>query len=112
MNIKRSTITISRSEADRITALLCEEPSCESECFGEDEKITHTAVFDDGYEADIEVCGVQYVEGECNTAWSQGVLFKNGSEVCCSEPSDEFLGEWEFETNDTTYIVNVVTEEE
>ena len=105
-------IEISKKTAKRIEDLLNNEPICEEDCFGEDEKISYTATFEDGYEMDVEVCGVQYEEGESNTAWSQAVLFKDGSEVCCSDVSDDFLGEWELETKEAVYVVNVIVKED
>ena len=104
-------IRISKKAAERIEGLLNNEPTSEEDCFGEDEKISYTATFEDGYEMDVEVCGVQYEEGGCNTAWTQAVLFKDGSEVCCSDVSDNFLGEWELKTDDAIYSVNVLVEE-
>ena len=83
-----------KSELEDLRALLSHEPASESECFGEDKTISHTVSFGNGVEMDIKVCGVQYHEGESNTAWSEAVLFVNGSEVACSEPSDAIDGEW------------------
>ena len=80
------------------------------ENFGEDICITKTAVFDNGYEMDIKCCGVQYEEGGDNGAWTEAVLFRNGSQVCCSEPSDEFVGEWELRDDNQVFTVNVVVE--
>ena len=59
---------------------------------------------------DIKCCGVQYEEGGVNTAWTEAVLFKNGSEVCHSEPNEGFFGEWTLETNGDEYVVNVKIE--
>ena len=102
--VYKKEIKITKMLADEIEYLLRHgDPT-----FGEDLAISKTAVFDNGFEMDIKCCGVQYNEEEPNLAWTEAVLFRNGSEVCCSEPADEFLGEWEC-TNDTdTYIVNVV----
>ena len=105
---KAVTIAVGLDNARRINALLQSEPASESECFGEDETIVFTARFDDEYEADIKVCGVQYEEGGCNTAWTEAVLFKNGSEVCCTEPEDTFFGTWEMEHNGQTFVVHVI----
>lgn len=97
--IYTQTITISKKLADKINNLL----TTVNEDFGIDETIIHTANFGNGYEMDIKCCG-----SDDETAWTEAVLFNNGSEVCCSEPSDEYLGEWELETRDDKYIVNVV----
>lgn len=86
----------------------CEvEPADESECLGEDETISETVVFEDGAEMDIKCCGVQYQEGEINRAWTEAVLFKNGCQVACSEPSDGYFGEWELEADGVLYVANV-----
>ena len=106
--INSASITITKKLANEINYLLRHgDPS-----FGEDLTIVKTAVFDNGYEMDIKCCGVQYEEGEVNTAWTEAVLFHNGSEVCCSDPCDEFVGEWELSDGDNVYVVNVSVEEE
>lgn len=100
-------IVIGKGEADMINKYLHVEPACEGDCLGEDETITHTAVFDNGVEIDIKCCGVQYHEDDtANVAWTEGVLFHNGYE-CCSEPDDEYFGEWFFEHDGNEYIVVV-----
>ena len=104
------TIYVSKKRLETIRKFLEVEPDDKYECLGEDGFFVETAKFDNGIEMDVKCCGVQYEEGESNTAWTEAVLFKNGSEVCCSEPSDEFEGEWELEYNGDTYIVNIVPE--
>ena len=105
------TIYISKEEAELINKHLTVEPTCEEECLGGDIAITHTAKFDDGIEIDIKCCGVQYEEGnESNLAWSEAVLFKNGYELSCTEPCDEYLGEWVFVHNNHAYCVCVKIE--
>lgn len=75
------------------------------ELFGEDNTICYTAEFDNGVEMDIKLCGVQYESGSNNTCWTEAVLFsENGSELCCTEPSDGFFGEWQLEYDGDTYI--------
>jgi len=107
------TITISEIEAAQINKHLHEEPSCADDCLGEDIAITHTATFDNGITVDIKCCGVQYNEDEeSNTAWTEAVLFKDGHEINCSEPSDEYLGEWILEYNNDEYVVLVEVEKE
>lgn len=71
--------------------------------FGEDDTISITITFLEGYEMDIKCCGVQYEEGGNNVAWTEAVLFKDGCEVACSEPSEEFFGEWELEDKGITF---------
>lgn len=102
-------ITISKEEAEQINKHLHIEPTCADECLSEDVAITKTAKFDNGIEMDIKCCGVQFEEdSESNTAWTEAVLFKNGHELCCTEPSDEYLGEWicEYDGNEYVVIVN------
>lgn len=100
------TIFLSKEEVKQINKYLHVEPTCEEECLGEDITITNTAVFDNGIEMDIKCCGVQFDENaESNTAWTEAVLFENGSQVCYTEPSDEYLGEWSLEDNGNEYVV-------
>lgn len=106
------TLKVNKDLANVIKKVLTISPKCESECFSEDEKISEIVTFENGYEASIECCGVQYLDGEdeSNLAWTQGVLYdENGGEVIFTEPSDDFFGEWDFEDdNGNTYLVNVV----
>lgn len=97
----RKEIKITKKLADEINHLLTEV----NEDFGEYETIIKTAVFENGFEMDIKCCGCR--DG---VAWTEAVLFRNGSEVCYTEPCDEFLGEWECTNDVDTYIVNVVVE--
>ena len=88
-------ILISQKEADYINWLL----NSTSE-MGEDDTISHTTKFDNGIEVDVKLCGADY-------PWTEAVMFKNGSEVCCTEVCEDYLGEWEFEYNGDQYIVYV-----
>lgn len=108
------TIKISKEEAEQINKHLTIEPTCAEECLGEDIAIIYTAKFDNGFEMDIKCCGVQYEPyNSSNTAWTEAVLFEDGKEVCCSEVSDEYLGEWILEDdNDNEYVVIVEVEGE
>ena len=100
-------IKISKKLADEIDNLL----TYGDRNFGEDYTIVKTAVFDDGYEVDIKCCGVQWEDdNEDNTAWTETVLFHNGSEVVCANPSEQFDGEWVLSTGENEYVVNVVVE--
>ena len=106
---EKTTIPIEKSVAEEINHILTVEPKNADECFGEDLAITNTAHFDNGIEIDIKCCGVQYDElNESNVGWTEAVIFKNGSEVMCSEPSDEYFGEWYLEYHEDEYIVNVI----
>lgn len=89
-----STLILAPHTLPHIQALLHTEPTCKSDCFGEDEKISYTVRFPDGVEMDLEICGVQYQEGESNLPWTQAVLFLNGSELAFTEPEGDFYGEW------------------
>lgn len=104
-------IKIDRIEAEQINKHLHVEPTCADECLGEDIAITNTAKFENGFEMDIKCCGVQYNEDdESNTAWTEAVLFQNGNELCSTEPSDEYLGEWILEYDGNEYVVLVESE--
>jgi hypothetical protein len=103
------TIYISKEALRKINEYLTLEPTSVSECLSEDETISYSANFDNGYEMDIKCCGVQYNPDEpSNLAWSEAVLFHNGSEVCHSEPTDLFEGDWELSDDDKLFIVHVL----
>lgn len=110
--IYRETIVVAMDAANFINKVLDVEPDCESDCFGEDEKISYTATFSNGFQADVECIGVQYEEGGCNTAWTQAVLFNpDGCEVNCSAPDSSFFDEWWLTDSDgNDYYINVITE--
>ena len=103
------TIYISKESLRKINEYLTLEPTSVSECLSEDETISYSADFDNGYEMDIKCCGVQYDPDEpSNLAWSEAVLFHNGSEVCRTEPVDLFEGDWELSDGDKLFTVHVV----
>lgn len=109
---KEQTIFIPMDEMAYIKKLLMTQPTNESECFGEDNHITNTADFGNGWEMDIKLCGIQYDE-DCEdcTPWTEAVLFYNGIEIACTEPSDDYKGEWtlaDFEGNE--YVVFIKEE--
>lgn len=100
------TIKLSKEETEFVERVLTVEPTNEDECMGEDETFTKTVKFENGVEMDIKICGVQYNEDEAsNLPWTEAVLFRNNSEVCCSEPEIDFLGEWILEDDDDEYVV-------
>ena len=66
--------------------------------------VSFTAVFPDRIEMDIKLCG-----SDASAPWTEAVLFQNGSEICCSEPAEDFFGEWELEYNGVIYGVTVVS---
>lgn len=105
---KEMVLTASQVEILQKALSWCDgdHPDCR---FGEDETHTETAVFENGYEMDIKVSGVQYdCPGGSNSAWSEAVLFKDGCEVACTDPGDDLLGEWELEHDGCVFVVNVV----
>lgn len=93
-------VNITRSQAKAIEGYL--NASNEDEYQGEDSTITVTAVFPDGMEMDVKCCG-------CNDdpSWTEAVLFQDGSEVCCTDVEEEFLGPWELDYNGRRYIAIV-----
>ena len=101
------TLWLPKDTADRINRYLSVEPENESECLGEDNTIVYTFKFEGGYDMDVKCCGVQYREGESNLAWTEAVLFCHGSEVACSEPSDEFFGTWELEHKGNMFVADI-----
>ena len=109
------TIFILKKLEDRVKRYMSVEPVDESSHeFGEDQTITLTASFLDGVEMDIKCCGVEFREGESNLAWAEAVPFKNGAEVCCSEPVDEpgLTGEWYLVYDGVEYVTRVMLESE
>lgn len=103
MKTYEETIRVPQSELAVISRYLNDA----SDPQGEDGCISKTAVFPNGVEVDIKCCGC-----DDDVSWTEGVLFDHGSEVCCTEPGDEFLGDWEFECGDARYVVHVVEEGE
>lgn len=98
-------VSITPSLAKTIEGYL--NASNEDEFQGEDNTISVTAVFPDGMEMDVKCCG-------CNNdpSWTEAVLFQNGSEVCCTDVEEEFLGPWELDFNGCRYIAIVSVSED
>lgn len=66
---------------------------------------TLTATFENGYQADIKICNG-------DTPYVDNVLFDgNGCEIDCPEISESLLGDYEFESEDDTFEVEVVVME-
>lgn len=108
----KKKIAVSQDEAKVIQYAIDHNPESEEECFGEDKTITNTVCFEDGYKIDIKCCGVQYEEGGVNTAWGEAVLFNDkGCEIACTEPSDEYFGQWTLYSLEDMYIVDIEVEE-
>lgn len=76
---------------------------------GEDNTITYTAKFPNGYEIDVKCCG-----SDDSPSWLEAVLFDgNGGQLCCTEPEySEILGDWEMEFEGCIYVAHVVPEPE
>lgn len=106
------TIFIDASKAKVINRYLHEEPATEDECLGEDYVYACTVKFNNDVEMDIKCCGVQFRESESNLAWTEAVLFEDGSQVCCTEPEAEFFGEWALEHDGDEYVVFVKVEKD
>lgn len=95
-------------DKERINRYLAVEPSDMENGQSEDETISVTARFANGFECDVKCCGVQYREGESNLSWTEAVLFdKNGAEVACSEPDSQFFKTWEIEYEGNLYKIHV-----
>ncbi len=105
----REVLYIEKETLDEYNKLLSTEPKTESDCLGEDETIIKTVDFENEFEMDIKICGVKFKDGESNLPWAEAVLFKDGNEVECTEPSDAFDGEWVIEYNGDTFIVEVTS---
>jgi len=107
------TLRLDKAYLEKIRGYLNNEPTCEEECLGEDETFSEFVRFENGYYMDIYCCGVQYREGESNTAWTEALLYADsGVAVAFTEPCDEFEGEWELEDDEgNTYAVNIVSKD-
>lgn len=67
---------------------------------------TWTAHFPYGYFADIKINASE------DDFWTEGVLFdKDGGQLCCSDVCSSLEGEWRFEYEGNTFVVNVVADE-
>ena len=85
-----ATVTISRQEAAEMKKILRTKGRAENDII-----LTKTIKFGHaGYEADIKVCNT---DDKDSTPYVDAVLFQNGNEVTCLEPSFETLdGEYHF----------------
>lgn len=99
--IHKRTLEIARDKAEFYKKLLA------SDDVGEEKVYFETVDFGNGIEVDIKICG-----SDDGTPWTEAIMFKNGSEVCCTEVGDEFFGEWELEYNGEEYVVEVVERKE
>lgn len=98
------TIIVDLNEATRLQSLLDQdEVDFKSEDVEEDSILFYSLVeFDDGYKVCIKVCS-----GQTN-CWSEAVLFDDkGIEIGVTEPSFDFIGEYNFSIKKCEYVVNV-----
>lgn len=105
------TLKITAEDAKRISYWLS-EPKDETDHrknYLSEGAYCKTIEFDNGIEMDIRCCGTKYRnDGLSNAMWCEAVLFKNDCEVGRSGAEDSFVGVWELEYNDDTYIANIV----
>lgn len=66
-----------------------------------------TVDFGNGYEVDIKVCS----SDDGDPLWCEGVLFLHGSELSCTDPSDNLNDQCWFWVKDETFIVYVKPEQ-
>ena len=93
--IYQKNVWVNSEQMSFMRRCLNEQPAAQEDTLmGKDDALSVTADFGNGIEMDVKVCGVQFREGEDNRAWSEAVLFKDGCEVGCTEPSDEIDGAW------------------
>ena len=102
-------IIISPIDAEQIENYLTYEPENKDECQSENEPIIYTAKFDNGFQMDIQCCGVKYdPTADSNLSWTQAILYdEQGREVYRTEPDDVFFCKWEIEYGDDVYEVEV-----
>lgn len=97
------TITVGADTAKYYDAVIASK-----DMMGEDDTISETAKYDNGFEMDIKICGA---DNDC--PWTEAVLFnEDGAELVCSEVSEGFFGEWELEYDGNIYVVNITRETE
>jgi hypothetical protein len=97
------TILINASQAKQIQDWLSDNPQYPLK---EDDTFSETAIFPNGFEMDIKCCG-----SNDSPAWTEAVLFLNGSECCCTEPSDNYFGDWTIEYEGDTFTVHMINTE-
>lgn len=97
-NIYRKKIVLPLGTISYIKTLMSMKNSME-----EDDTISHTAVFDNGFEMDIKLCGA-----DDDYPWAEAVLFdENGGELCHTDVEEEYFGVWELEYDGDTYIAEI-----
>lgn len=98
-------VYVNKVEAEEMEQILSiEEGDCPD--YDHDDTIkTYTAVFPNGFQADIKICNG-------DTPYIDNVLFdEQGCEVDCPEISESLLGEYHFAFEGNTYEVTVTLAE-
>ena len=89
MHLKTKILDIEAAEVDALNELMSKDEQVEG--YRRDEIIKEwTVKIDKDYEVDIKVCN-----GDAG-AWVDAVLFLNGGEIECLEPSTDLDGEYHF----------------
>ena len=76
----------------------------------EDEAITYTAKYPDGFEMAVRCCGVR--DDDDYRAYTEAILYKNGEEVARSDVSDKYEGTWTLGYDRVEYTAIIKREEE
>lgn len=75
-----------------------------------DEYINKSVFFDNGIEVEIKI--VIPVD-EHSYTWTEACIYKNNQYIGCTEPCEEFFGEWFLEDKEgNEYVVNIIKGEE
>lgn len=93
-------LMLSKKESDYINKMLGV-----TDGMGEDDTIVNTVEFDNGIEIDVKLCGC-----DDDYPWTEAVLFKDGMEVCFTDPHDLYFGEWDFQYRGDEYVVFIEAE--
>ena len=106
MNLHETTLMMPQERADFFSRLLKLTNNEIYAIYGlkRNESFSETAVFDDGTKIQIRL-----VIQEKTTPYAEAVMFRNNSEVCCTDPEDEFMGEWSIEYGDNKYVVKIIS---
>lgn len=108
--MQKQILTIAKEDAEKYNRLM----QCESIDYAANNIARYSTVccwgisFGDGYEADLKVCSSDW-----NTPlWCEVVLFKDGSEIGCTDVFDDLTGEWVLVAQGKTFVLSVVAGEE
>lgn len=96
-------IPVPKDVFDRVDRFLTLPSGLDENEYQGDSTIFYTAQFPNGVQADVKCCGCRD-----EASWAEMVLFdKKGCELCCTEPAEEFGGEWSLDYGNITYVVIV-----